>query len=101
MFGEKKNDEAASLTWDQAAEAALEQAISQAPVPGMLRGRVKSELKKAAEEHARQQGHTNVTAEDLMNGMLAKLPANMKAKVEEAMKQGPRGLEDLKKDLGS
>jgi len=33
--------------------------------------------------------------------MAQKEKQKLKAKVEEAMKQGPRGLEDLKKDLGS
>jgi hypothetical protein len=99
VFGQKKKDEVPSLAWDPAAEAALEQATHQAPIPAMLRGRVKSELKKAAEEQARKNGHASVTAEDLMNGMLAKLPPSMKAKVEEAMKKGPQGLEDLQNNL--
>jgi len=56
-------------------------------------------LTKAAEEQARQLGHAEVTAEDLMSGMLAKMPAHMKTKVEQAMKQGPEGLANLQKDL--
>src|SRR3989344_8675878 len=90
----------AGLPWDAAATDALEQALSQAPVPAPLKGRVKKELQRAAEEQARQHGHATVTAEDLMQGMLAKMPAAMRAKVEDAMKQGPEGLENLKNELG-
>jgi hypothetical protein len=99
VFGRNKKNESPPLAWEPAAEAALEQALGQAPVPAMLKGRVKSELKNAAEEHARKSGHATVTPEDLMNGMLARLPANMKTKVEEAMKKGPQGLEGLKNNL--
>jgi hypothetical protein len=100
MFGRKKTaEENPPLAWSDAARQALEQALQQTPVPAMLRGKVKSELKKAAEAQARANGHREVTAEDLMNGLLAKMPAGMKAKVEAAMKQGPGGLENLRKDL--
>jgi hypothetical protein len=100
VFGRKKHtDEKPELEWDTAATQALTQALQQTPVPAVLRSRVKQELKKAAEEHARANGRARVTAEDLMNGMLAILPAGMKVKVEAAMKQGPKGLENLRHNL--
>ncbi len=97
---EKKDDTNTSLTWDATATQALEQAISQAPVPKMLKGKVKNELKKAAENVAQAANRTTVTAEDLMHGMLAKMPANMRSKVEDAMQQGPEGLKNLQKEFG-
>lgn len=101
FWPKKKPADGASdaLPWDAAASQALEQAANQAPVPGPLKGRVKKELKQAAEDYARQQNHTSVTAEDLMQGLLAKMPAAMRAKVEAAMQQGPQGLENLKGEL--
>ena len=100
-FWPKKKDAAGSdkLTWSAQAEQGLVQALAQAPVPAMLKGRVRSELRNAAEEHARNAGHSEVTPEDLMEGMLSKLPANMRTQVEEAMKKGPEGLKDLEKNL--
>lgn len=99
----KKNDaatpESAALTWSTQAKQGLEQALAQAPVPAMMKGRVRNELKNAAEAHARTVGHSEVTPEDLMEGMLSKLPANMRTKVEDAMKKGPEGLKDLEQDL--
>ncbi len=88
-----------TIPWSPEAKQALEQAVSQAPVPAMMRGMVKKELEKAGEEHAQKSGHATVTPEDLMQGLMAKLPADMKAKVEDAMKKGPEGLQDLQKDL--
>lgn len=88
------------MTWDESARSGLQQALAQAPVPAMLKGKVKKELKAAAENHARQAGRTTVTAEDLMNGLLSKLPANMRSQVEEAMQGGPDKLQELQKKLG-
>lgn len=100
MFGfKKKESSAGTMTWQADAVTALEQALAQMPVPGSLKGRVRSELEKAAVAHAREAGRSEVTAQDLMEGLLAKLPANMRGKVEEAMKQGPEGLEKLQKEL--
>lgn len=89
-----------NLTWDPQASQALEQSLAQAPVPKMMKSMVKSQLKKAAEDIARKANRTTVTAQDLMEGMLSRMPAHMRAKVEDAIKQGPEGLEKLKKDLG-
>ena len=106
MFWKKKksteestSNESAILTWDDEARQALDQAVSQAPAPSLIKGRLKKELAKAAEQQTAKNGRTNVTAQDLMEGMLAKLPAHMRQKVEQAAKQGPEGLENLKKDL--
>src|SRR5687767_11217795 len=101
-WGRKKQDDAAGsaqLTWSAQAEQGLVQALAQAPVPAMMKGRVRSELRNAAEAHALSAGRTEVTPEDLMEGMLSKLPANMRTQVEEAMKKGPEGLKDLEKNL--
>lgn len=89
----------ASIEWDSQATKALEQSLSQAPVPGPLKGTVKKKLMQAAEEHARKAGHSQVSAQDLMEGMLAQMPANMRAKVEKAAKQGPNGLKNLESEL--
>jgi hypothetical protein len=107
MFNFKKkgkkddNNNSTSLTWDPTATQALEQAMSQAPVPKMLKGKVKNELKKAAENVTQTANRTTVTAEDLMHGMLAKMPANMRNKVEDAMQQGPEGLKNLQDEFGN
>lgn len=89
-----------SIIWDETAKQALEQAVSSAPAPALMKGTIKKQLAKAAEDYARQRGHPTITAEDLIQGMLAKLPANLRQKVENAMQQGPEGLEELKKNLG-
>ncbi len=88
-----------NLTWDESATKALAQAVGQAPVPGIMKQRVKRELEQAAEEYARKAGKTTVSAEDLMQGIMAKLPEGMRAKVEDAAKQGPEGLKKLQDDL--
>lgn len=101
----KKNAEAAprhsALTWSREAAAGLDQALDGAPVPALLKSTVRGQLRHAAEEHARAAGRSEVTAQDLMEGMLSKLPAAMKGQVEEAMKGGPPALEDLQKRLQS
>ena len=89
-----------ALTWDPQAQAALDQSVAQAPVPKMMKSLVKSQLRKAAEEITRQGKRTTVTPQDLMQGMLAKMPANMRGRVEDAMKKGPEGLAKLQKELG-
>lgn len=93
----KKDDAPARLQWMPDASAGIEQALAQAPVPKMLRGRVKRELESAAEGAARAAGRDRVTMEDVMAGMLAKMPANMREQVEQAMQQGPEGLKNLQK----
>jgi hypothetical protein len=101
MFGfGKKKDDSEQMAWDDQARQALDQAVAQAPVPAMLRGRMRAELEKAGEEHARKHGHTSVTAQDLMEGLLSKLPESMRSKIEDAAKKGPAGLADLQKELG-
>lgn len=87
------------LSWDNSAITALAQAVSQAPVPSMMKGRIKQELSNAAEEAARKEGKTTVTAQHLMAGILSRLPENMRKKVEDAAKQGPAGLKKLQDEL--
>lgn len=88
------------LPWDPIATQALEQAVNQAPVPTVLKSKVKKELKKAAETAAQAASHASVTPEDLMQGLLANMPAPMRDKIEAAMKQGPGGLKNLAKEFG-
>jgi hypothetical protein len=102
IFSKKKDASGAPitpLTWNQEAKDALEQAVSGAKVPKMLRGRMRKELEKAAEGHARSKGKTEVGPHDLMEGLLAKMPAEMRNKVMQAAQQGPEGLERLQKKL--
>lgn len=102
MFGINKKKEVsldATVAWSESASQALEQAVAGAPVPGPLKGTMAKELTKAAERHAIEAGHSEVTPEDLMNGLLAKLPDKMKNKVEDAIQQGPQGLKNLENDL--
>lgn len=87
------------LSWDNSAITALAQAVSQAPVPSMMKGRIKQELSSAAEEAAKKEGKTTVTAQHLMAGILSRLPENMRKKVEDAAKQGPAGLKKLQDEL--
>ena len=99
-FNKKKNDTPdTEITWDSQAELALKQAVDGAPVPKPLKGKMEKELRKAAQAHTLRAGRNIVTPEDLMNGLLAKLPDNMKNKVEQAMQQGPAGLKNLENDL--
>jgi histone H3/H4 len=102
-FWSKKKDNAApaaaALRWDEQAKQGIEQAVSQAPVPGLLKGKIRQELMKAAEEETTRAGRTTVTAEDVVAGMLAKMPAAMRDKVTQAMQKGPAGLKDLEQEL--
>ncbi len=91
----------APLTWSKEAKKALAQSVEQAPVPSLLKNRMKKELEASAEKMARANGHTEVTAEDLMQGLMEKLPADMKKQVEQAMRQGPEGLKALTRRLGN
>lgn len=100
MFWSKKQSaKSDSLPWEPAATQALEQAIGQAPVPAMLKNQVKKQLKKAAVNTALSNNHTTVTAEDLMQGLLANMPTEMRSKIEDAMKQGPKGLQNLAEEF--
>lgn len=96
--GKDKQDDT-SITWNKQAKEALEQSMAQAPVPSMLKGKVEKELRKAAESAAKKAGRTEVTAEDLMAGLMEKLPANMKKQVEQAARQGPDGLKRLQQQF--
>ncbi|MDD5074224.1 MAG: hypothetical protein PHU92_03580 [Candidatus Shapirobacteria bacterium] len=87
------------LSWDEQAKTAINQAIQQAPVPPMLKGRLRKELEGAAESEAQKTNRKTVTAEDVMNGLLSKLPANMRQQVEEAMRGGPDALKKLQGKL--
>ncbi len=97
--GEVVEEGKQTLTWSDQAKQALEQAVGQAPVPKLMKGQIKKQLASAAEEAAKAAGHTEVSAEDLMNGLMAKLPDNMRNQVEKAAKQGPDGLKNLEKKL--
>lgn len=100
LFGKKKDSSGQSaLPWNQDAKDALEQAMAGAKVPKLLKGRMKKELQKAAEGHARSKGKTEVGAQDLMEGLLAKMPAEMRNQVMQAAQRGPQGLEQLQKKL--
>lgn len=95
-----KREKANKLPWSKPAQEGLEQAMQQTPVPAMLKMTVRKQLESAAEEAARAAGHNEVTAEDLMQGLLSKLPASMREKVEQAAKLGPDGLKKLQEKLG-
>lgn len=97
--GSSTSTSSGKLTWDPQAQAALDQSVAQAPVPKMMKSLVKSQLRKAAEEFTRKANRTTVTPQDLMEGMLSKMPAGTRTKVEDAMKKGPQGLKDLEKEL--
>lgn len=77
-----------SIIWDDQAEKALDMSMAQAPVPQMLKGKLRSEMKKMAEAEAQKNGRTTVTTEDLLNGMMAKLPSHMQDKVKGMMEKG-------------
>src|SRR3989338_5276043 len=103
LFKKKSKEEPTtdneSMRWDASATQALQQAVAQAPVPGIMKQQVKRQLQQAAEEYARNAGKTTVSPEDLMNGLMSKLPDNMRKKVEAAAKKGPEGLKDLEKEI--
>lgn len=85
-FGKKDNESGAEkITWQPAASQALEAAMNQAPVPKLLKGRLKKELMKAAEEKAKTAGHTEVTPQDLIEGLMAKVPPEMRGQLESMM----------------
>lgn len=93
-FGKKKEDntsEGSSMTWEPQATQALDMAMQQAPVPKLLKNRVRKELEQAAEEIAKKEGRTTVTPTDLMNGMMAKIPDNMKGKVQDMIDKKMKG----------
>ncbi|MBI4021968.1 MAG: hypothetical protein HY372_01290 [Candidatus Andersenbacteria bacterium] len=94
----RKQADGEPLPWDEAAQSALNQALQQAPIPALLHSTVKKELARAAETHARKHARTSVTVEDLMQGLLTKMPVHIRAKVEQAIKQGPAGLHNLKRE---
>lgn len=87
------------MQWEESARQALDQAVAQAPVPGIMKQQAKRQLQQAAEEYARNAGKTTVSAEDLMQGLMARLPESMRKKVEEAAKKGPEGLKDLEREV--
>lgn len=95
----KKEENKDTLPWSDQAQQGLEQALQQTPAPAMVKSTIKKQLMAAAENAARSAGHTEVAAEDLMQGLLSKLPAGMKEKVEQAAQQGPEGLKKLQDEL--
>jgi len=76
------------MTWDGQATQALEMAVAQAPVPQMVKGKLRTEMKKMAEAEAQKNNRHNVTAEDLLQGMMAKLPSHMQDKVKGMIEKG-------------
>lgn len=101
-FWKKKATEASfppsDLTWDEAATQLLARAVVQAPVPALLRQRLQRELKSAAEAVTQAAGRTRVTTEDLVAGIMAKMPEKLRAQFEEAAEGGP---EQLRKLMGN
>lgn len=93
MFGRS------SLPWSPEAEQAVEQALSQSPVPALLRGPLRSKLRHAAEDAARVAQHETVQPEDLMQGLMGLLPPSVRATIEQRMKEGPEGLKKLQDDM--
>jgi hypothetical protein len=98
----KKSDKSSAnpdqqLGWHKQAKAALQQALNQAPIPKLLKGRVEKELKKAAEQAAHAAKSKIVSPEHVMQGLLAKMPAKQRAQVEDAMNKGPQAIKDLEK----
>src|SRR3990167_8093975 len=99
VWSKKQSTISSPLPWESTATQALEQAVNQAPVPGLLKGKIKKELQKAAESFAISANHSTVTAEDLIQGLLTNMPAPMRDKIQQAIKQGPEGIKDLAKDF--
>jgi len=98
-LGKKENKESGNISWSTEAEKALEQALAQFPGPKLMVLPIKGKLRSSAESAAREAGHDEVKPEDLMKGLMDMLPADMKAKIEERMKEGPEGLKKLEEDL--
>lgn len=98
MFGLNKK-ESENITWSVEAEKALEQALDQFPGPKLMVLPIKGKLISAAETAAKEAGHEQVKPEDLMKGLMSMIPADMQAKIEERMKEGPEGLKKLEEDL--
>ena len=100
LFGKKK-EEASSIEWASDANAAITQALDQAPIPKMLRGQVKKQLRPAADKTAKAAGASSVQAQHVMEGLLTLLPAGMRDQVESAIKSGdPNQLRSLQKRFG-
>jgi hypothetical protein len=98
-FKKKRESDKHDLLWDPSASEAIQMAMQQAPIPKMLQGRIRKELRKAAEETARQVKSDRVLAEHVMQGMLAKMPANIRDQVQSAMQSGPSEIAKLQKKL--
>lgn len=96
---ETTSSNTSAVTWEEEAKQSIDKAIVQAPVPAVLKGRIRQELMKAAEAEALRAGRNKVTPEDVMAGLLAKMPATMRDRVTQAMQQGPEGLKNLEQDL--
>ncbi len=93
-------DQPSSLIWDPEASAGIQQALKQVHIPKILTGRIKKELRQAAEDAARADGRAHVTSQDVLSGMLAKMPADMRQQVTKAMQEGnPDELKKLGKKL--
>jgi hypothetical protein len=76
------------VAWTAEATQALDEAVAQAPVPQLLKNRLKKELKKTAEDHAQKNNRTTVTPQDLLEGLMTRLPAHMQQKVKDMMEKG-------------
>lgn len=82
-----ESENSTPIQWEKSARDALNQAVAQAPVPAIMKQQAKRQLEKAAEEYALSQGKITVSAEDLMHGLMARLPEGMRKKVEDAAKK--------------
>jgi len=90
----------AELTWHSQATTAIEQSLAQAPVPKLMKIQIKKQLMKAAEATTRAAGRSEVTADDVMQGLLASMPDNVRSQVEEAVQtKDPQKLKDLENKL--
>tara|TARA_Y100000310_G_scaffold305285_1_gene345274 strand:- start:366 stop:701 length:336 start_codon:yes stop_codon:yes gene_type:complete len=97
---EPTSDAGGSLTWNSQATAAIEQSLAQAPVPKLMKNQIKKQLMNAAEATTRAAGRTEVTAEDVMQGLLASMPEDVRSQVEDAVQtKDPKKLQDLQNKL--
>jgi len=62
-------------------------------------GPVKSKLRSAAENKAKELGHSEVQPEDLMQGLMEMIPQSMRDTIEKRMQEGPEGMAKLQDDL--
>lgn len=89
-----------SISWSSDATTAIGQALAQAPIPAILKGKIRKELMAAAEEAAQVAHHSEVTPQDVMQGLLAKIPASVQSQVAAAMaSKDPHQIAKLQQQL--